>query len=457
MARTVGKNAFWTLLTGLAGAAISIGTGIITARMLGPHDKGLFALAVALPHTVVTLVKFGLAPASIYAIRRERRDPSVVASQVMLLAIIGGTGALAAMYAFKWQAFHYLMKGAPLVAFLFSMFLVPFLLIESYFFAVLQALDDFSLFNRRRLLGNVVTFIGMFIALIVFHGGLAGALAVPAGATILFDLWLVLTVHSMCRLRFLWDGRLVKRLLSFGVKSHVQQIATHLHVRVDVYIVAALLNPSEVAFYTIATRLAELLLFVPEALGLVVYPKQTSSALNELHELTATSCRHIVFSTVSAGIVLALIGPRLIVAWYGASYAPAGPPIYYLVPAAVMMSLFFMLSRNFTSQNRQGVNVVASTIALSGNLLANFLLIPRMGIAGAGLASLITYSVATTVLARVYLRDSRKSLRDLIVIRIDDFGRYRQVFWEILGRKSRPVAEAAVVSSSSVGGAPSVR
>jgi len=190
--------------------------------------------------------------------------------------------------------------------------------------------------------------------------------------------------------------------------------------------------------------LAELLLFVPESLGVVIYPRQAGAPLPKLQEMTATSCRHVLFSTLLAAIALMLIGPRLVVLWYGQNYAPGGAPLYYLAPAAVMMSLFFMLSRNFTSQNRQGINMMASGLALGCNVACNLFLIPRLGISGAGLASLLSYSLATCILTYVYLVESKLSLRDVFVIRLSDLAAYRRLFGEFLGRS--PAAGTTVRS-----------
>jgi O-antigen/teichoic acid export membrane protein len=327
MAGSLRKTTIGTFVAGLTAFVMNLGMGIITARVLGPNDRGLFTLIVVLPHTVVTFVKLGLAQASIYSIKRERVKPALVATHVLLIAAASSVVGVGAMYCFKFQAIRVLLKGAPFLYFAFSMFLLPFLMIESDFFGLLQGIGHFEIFNRRRLLGSALGLAGMFVALIVLRGRLLAAMAVAVGSTIVMDGWLFITVFRLCGFRWALDGQLVKRLLSFGVRSHFQGIATHLHVRADMYLVASLLNPSQVAFYSISTRLAELLLFVPESLGLVIFPRQAASAVGELQELTARSCRHVVFTTTLGGLVLTLIGPRLVVLWYGQNYAPAGPPL----------------------------------------------------------------------------------------------------------------------------------
>jgi O-antigen/teichoic acid export membrane protein len=441
---TLGKSAFFTLLAGLGAFAMGLGTGVITARVLGPHDRGIFSLISVLPHTIVSLVKLGMAQGSIYAIRRERADPGIVAAHLLVLAVVISLPVMAFVYFSKMKAATLLLGGANPLYLLLAMPLIPLLLIASYFFGVLQAVDRFRIFNRRRLLAAAGGLLGMFLVLVVWDGGLVGAIVVSVGVTAALDLWLVGTVAKVCGMRPRWDRALAAGLLRFGVKSHLQTMATHLHLRADLYLVAMLLNPMEVAFYSIASRLAELLLFVPESLGLVVYPKQAGSSKATLEELTATSCRHVTFMTVLSGLGLVTVGPFLIVAWYGRDYAPAGAPLLYIVPGVVMMSLFYMLSRCFTSQNRQEINIVASAVALSCNVGFNLYLVPRMGISGAGLATALSYSLASVILARVYLRESGRRLRDLLLIRWEDLELYRRLVSDLAGRKSRGAMRQAV-------------
>jgi Na+-driven multidrug efflux pump len=111
----------------------------------------------------------------------------------------------------------------------------------------------------------------------------------------------------------------------------------------------------------------------------------------------------------------------------------------------IMMSLFFMLSRSFTSQNRQEINIVASGVAVGCNVLLNLWLIPRMGISGAGLSTALSYTLATLILGRVFLQESGKSLRDLLVIRFDDLALYRHLLTDVMARKPRgAIGQAAV-------------
>ena len=71
-----------------------------------------------------------------------------------------------------------------------------------------------------------------------------------------------------------------------------------------------------------------------------------------------------------------------------------------------MMSMYVLLSRDFTARDRQVINVIAAYIALGGNIGLNMWLIPRMGIEGAAIGTSTSYSVAALLLYVFFLRES---------------------------------------------------
>jgi O-antigen/teichoic acid export membrane protein len=131
--------------------------------------------------------------------------------------------------------------------------------------------------------------------------------------------------------------------------------------------------------------------------------------------MTAQACRRTVLVTSIMALGIALLGPFMIVLWYGQPFAPAGEPLGWAAVAAVMLSIYVVLTRAFTSRNRQLVNITVGVVALVANVGLNIYLIPRYGIVGAAGAVAVTYSVACLLLIVLYLRESRQSLWEIVV------------------------------------------
>ena len=105
---------------------LGVGTSVITARMLGPHDRGLYQLLTLLPITLSNFVKLGIPQANVYFMRRRGASASAVASHSLWLALgLGGGLAVVCFLCRGWFLAHFL-KGAPPITILPVLLLLPF-------------------------------------------------------------------------------------------------------------------------------------------------------------------------------------------------------------------------------------------------------------------------------------------------------------------------------------------
>jgi O-antigen/teichoic acid export membrane protein len=421
-ARRLAHDALETAATEVAVLVIGLATGVVTARMLGPTHRGVFSLFGVFPTTLAVLVKLGVAQSNVYFLRRERASPGAVLANSLALALAVGAATVGLVLLFQERILSTVLRGAEPIHLLVLLPLVPTTVLQSYLFAILQGQGLFRVFNRRSLGQAVATLLGMALVLGPLGLGLLGAMVVSVVLQVGVTAWVLVEILRNIPLRTVRPDRaLLGRTLRFGLKSHAQALAAHLHARVDLYMLAYFLSPAEVAFYAIATKLAELLFLVPQSLGVALYPRLAGHDPRAADALTARACRVVASVVLPAAMALMLGGPWLLTFFYGSAYAGATQPLRLLVPATCSMSLYFLLSRNFTSRNRQEVNLLAAGVALGGNVALNAVLIPRLGVTGAAASSLLSYGLAATILTVAFLRNSRLRLRDMLLPRPADF------------------------------------
>ncbi|MCX8072595.1 MAG: polysaccharide biosynthesis C-terminal domain-containing protein [Candidatus Binatia bacterium] len=433
-------------------AGFGLVTSIILARGLGPHDRGLLALALLLPSTLLTLTKLGIAQANVYCTRREGAPLAQVASNSLALALGLGLLGGAVVWLLREPLQRTVLRDLPTWALLVAMWRLPLLLIDSYFWGVLQAMGRFSVYNRRTLGGAAGVLVGVGTLWMVGRLSLSTALTVYALCTTLMVGSLVVTVRRLLPFSLGIDRSLLARQLSFGSRSYTQILTMHLLYRSDVYLVAYLLDPARTAFYSLALHFAEVLLEIPQAVGWVIYPKLASMDKADVHRTTAQTCRRTLLLTALAGLALVGIGPFLIPLWYGRAFAPAAAPLPFVAVGAVAMAIFTILSRDFTSRNRQSVNIFAGAVALGVNLGLNVFLIPLWGIVGAAVATAIAYCLAAGLLIGFFRLESGLSVREALVPRWSDVTAIWTAARQPIERKLArlPVARRFVTQPSSV-------
>jgi O-antigen/teichoic acid export membrane protein len=411
-ARVFGSNIGMTV--------VGVVTGVIVARTLGPHDRGLFQLLTLLPVTLANFVKLGIPQANVYFMRRRGASASDVASNSVWLAVVlGGLLAVGCWIGRDWLLERFL-KGAPLVTLPPVLALLPFVVLQAFLLGVLQAQERFREYSLQQVAPTLLGLVGMVVALLWLRAGLVGAVltqtAIVAGVTV----WLVVRVNRIAPLHARWQPALVRGMIGFGTKSWLQTLASTLHFRIDQYMIAYLLDPTQVGFYAIAVNLTNLLLRIPDATGTVLFPRLAGASERDAHEATARVCRTTLFVTTAAGVGYAIAGPIAIRLLYGARFESSIRPLQLMLPGIVMISLYLILSRNFTSRNRQQVNLVAAFSALAINVGSNWVLIPRWGISGAAISTAISYSVAACILLVVFVRESGYGVADTLIVRRSD-------------------------------------
>lgn len=161
----------------------------------------------------------------------------------------------------------------------------------------------------------------------------------------------------------------------------------------DILIVGHFLDPTELAYYAVATRLASLVLFGLTAANTVVAP-----VVSSLFEQGKKAELQKVLSSVASGIgcvafplyMMLVFGRDRILTLFGSEFAVSEAPLIILASAQLVSSLSGPVARLLTMSGQQKVVTAFLTISTGVNICLLFFLTPRFGILGASLATAST-------------------------------------------------------------------
>ncbi len=420
------RDSFSIFAAQIAVMLMGVGTSVITARTLGPSGRGLFALLINFPPLVSNFAKLGIPQATVYCMRRRGASTAAVASNALWLGLALGGGLAVACYLARGWLLDTALRGVPPITVPIVFLVLPFVMVQTFFLGVLQAEQRFQEYNLQQIAPTALGLVGMAVALLWLRAGLIGAVVVQTAIVALVTVWLVVRVHRRAPLRFAIDRPVAGEMLTFGGKSYVQTLAATLHRTIDQYMINVFLGPAPVGLYVVAVNLTNVLMKIPDAAGTVLYPRLASLGEKDAHAATSRVCRHTLFITSTLGLAYLLFGPLVIRVLYGPRFAEAVRPMLIMLPGIVMMSLYMILTRNFTSRNRQGVNMIAAGVALGVNFGLNCLLIPRWGISGAAFSTAVSYSLAALMLLVMFVRESGHSLRQTLLVGRAEISEYAQ-------------------------------
>lgn len=414
------RDVFYTFSTEILTVVGNFLIGIVLARALTPAERGIMVLVMTLPWTVVSLVSLGLPQANMYLVGRKKRDARMVLGNALVVSITLGLFSAVVLDVMKELLLRTVLKGLPQEYWLPLMVLVPTVLVDVVMLSILCARQRFDLFNLRRMATPALMLAGFVIGLVLGKGGLSAAVGVYFTITILLAMLSLVLTRREVPLTLAFDCRLTRESFRFGLKSYLHDLVGRLNYRVDVYLLAFFLTPAQVAFYGVATSLAEVAWYVPNSVGTVLFPRLSHAPVEEVHQITAKVCRNTLALTGLIVVGLLALGWLFVPLVYGPAYRATVPPFLILLPGVMAMVIYKVLTRSFTSQNRLQVPILAASAALMLNFGLDWLLVPRWGVVGAAIASTVGYAAAGTVLLAFFLREFGLDWREVLLPKLDE-------------------------------------
>jgi O-antigen/teichoic acid export membrane protein len=432
------RNAALVFATNLAALPIGLATSVVLARGLSVSDRGLYALLSTFALIGFLLTQLGWAEAVIYRTHREGVSLRRAFSTGLLANGAIAFGALALCLVFREPVSRAFLGDVTARSFWLAAAWAPLLTLGDLFRGVARALDRFDLHNHYQLLQSGLTLAALLVALPLTGGALDAALA----ATLVVQLALVtgfgIRVGSLTGIEWRLDVREALASMAFGGKMYLQNLLTHFHERVDMFLLAALGIPAfDIGLYAAAISVVTPLRLIPGALGTALLPRLTIAKESDAAELTAAVVRPSIAVMFLGALGLGAVGVVAIPLAFGAAYAAAITPFLVLLPGITAVTISRLFARYFAAVGRPQALLWLSAAVLAINVALNAVLIPRAGVVGAALASFVSYGLEAAATLALFLTDSGLGLRAALWPRASDFEPYAARLRELFGSRSR--------------------
>ena len=429
------RNVAGVLLTSAAAVPIGFAASILLARCLSVADRGFYALLTGFAAIVYLLTQLAWADAVIYRTRRHGVSARTALSTGLLAN--GGVAVLALLVclALRKPLSHAFLDDVGARAFVLAALTAPLLVVADLLRGVARAIDRFDLQNSYSLLQSAGIFGGLVLALPVAGGALdaalAACLAVHLALAVGFGVWLAALVGFEPRL----DRGEARASVAYGSNLYVLNLLINLHERVDLFLLASLgVGAFDIGLYAVGVSVVAQLRLVPGAIGVAVLPQLAGATDAEAARLTAAVIRPTALLMTVTAAALAPIGAVAIPRLFGPEYGAAVRPFLLLLPGVAAVGVSRVLARYFAAIHKLRGMLVLGASVLVLNVVLNLALIPRHGIAGAAVASLVSYSAEAVALAAMFLSASGQTVREALLPRASDFAPYLNYLRRVLAR-----------------------
>ena len=421
----IAGQAGWLAAAKIVQGAASILATLAVARHLGPTQFGELSLAIAIASFVATAAALGLehiasrelsaAPGhshpSVLPILRRLRIAGALAGAVFILAI---------------SATPRMVPGTA--SLLLILCVLPL--------AQVGDVAEWQLVaaGRTRRIAFVSLAVSPAAALIrvwlALHDG-----SIAAFAWVLVVEW---AARSSCLILSMrqWDsGSLPPAVSDFAQKSIallresmpllLAGIAVFIYMRIDQFMIAAMLGPRQTGLYSAIVTLAETPLILPALLLRAALPALTRQPHEaDRDHVLLVLMRSSFYLHLVVALLLAAIATPLVVLLYGDAYRPAAGAFQLQVLAAPFVSMGILSSAWLVLEKKTSHALRRTVIGAATNVLLNVLLIPAFGIQGAAAATLLAQFVATYAADAAY--PSTRSLFRMKTLAMSPVGSYQR-------------------------------
>lgn len=333
------SNAFSNLMGAVIPALVALGTVPLVVKGLGEASYGVYSLVTAIVgYFAVIDINVTAGSVKYIAEFNARKDQARIAETVffgvIVYALLGAAGALGLFAGAGYFVTHVFSVPAALTAEAVATLRLAALgffvgQLQSYLQSVPQSLMRYDISSRLEMaFGTGVPL--LTVAVLMAGYGLFEVILVRVAASSVHSLilWRV-TRRLLPGLRFRWPGADIKRsLLGFSAYSFLSRFAALSYAYADKLIIGALVGVTGLAYFTVASTLANRILGLTYRLSGVFFPAASALAaageLARLERIYLKATRYVVFLNGAILVLVAVFAQQILRYWMNPDFARHG-------------------------------------------------------------------------------------------------------------------------------------
>lgn len=405
---------FFTLLSGVL-------TSLLTAWALGPEGRGDLAIVVLYPNVVALIVGFGLPQAHRFWIAKEPETVSPLFSNAVIFAVIMGALAYAAA---EFIVPFLVGERSDAVMWLVRLYLIniPFALVYDLMAGMLEGSREFKWAALSRIIffgiqSVVYSILWINEQLTVYSAALTMIVAQLANTfTAAFCVFFVL------KPRWNPSWKEWKRSINYGLKYHIGVVTSFTTLRLDQLMLGGLASSFEMGLYVICVRLSEITTVLASSVSEVLMPEVAASKEGiDSTKLLMRSFRQMIYVYLLLLIPLWIGEPLILKYVFGEEFLAASGTLRILLIASMIWSAGSVVISGLNGFGYPGLSTVSRLSSAVVTIFALLFWLPKYGIVGAALSSLLGYSVMFAIALFWLIKKKNIRLDTLFRPRLTDF------------------------------------
>jgi O-antigen/teichoic acid export membrane protein len=391
-ANKLAKNTIYLTLASTGQKAVAFVYFALIARYFGQEGTGEYFLALAIVTVIAVLDDLGITSVVIREVAKKKED-----AKVWLRTLMG-------VKAFTMPATVILALLVPLflpgasgdIGTLVRIAVVVMLAdtLSLSFYGVLRGLGSLKYESLGIFVGqSITTLIGLLLILTGTATLQLLIIALIAGSVwnMLFSAFVL--ARQLGVRAFIPNWTLGWKPLKVAFAFFLAAAFVKVYSYVDSFVLLHVMGEEAVGVYAIAYKLTYAFQFLPLAFVAALYPAMSEHARDKerLKEILLKSFWYMAI--LAAPIVFGIwaIAPELVTFIYSTEFVLSILPLQILIFVLIFIFLDFPMGSLLNATDRQALKTTIGAFTMVINVVVNLILIPKMGIAGASIAALVSF------------------------------------------------------------------
>ncbi len=383
------KNASWIIVCKAIQAVLTLVVTFLTARFLEPDGYGIINYAASVTAFFVPIMHLGLDSVLVREIVSKPSREGEIMGTAVTMSFVSAIFSLLGIFAFSSFA-NRGERETILICVLYGTLLLfqCFELLQYWFQAKLM-----SKYHASVVLGAFATVSALKIYLLI-----AGKSVLWFAVAQSFDylliaigLLIIYSVKSKSRLRF--SFMTARELFSVSKYYIVSSIMITFFAQTDKVMIKLMIDDAACGYYSAAVTCAGMTSFVfgaiIDSLRPIIFENKNSSGEGFKNTLTALYTI-IIYLSLLQSLFISLLSGFIMKLFYGAAYSAAAAPLSVLVWYSTFAYLGSVRNIWILAEGKQKYLWIINTSGAVLNIILNAVLIPKIGITGAAVATFMT-------------------------------------------------------------------
>lgn len=389
---TLAKNTAFLTLASILQKVVAFVYFAILARFLGVEDTGVYFLTLAVITSVAVFADLGVTSVLIRDVAANRSEAKSILQKTLGVKWFAILLAIAIAVAFPT------VLGFDSSNIVLIWLAIPIMIADSLsltFYGVLRGIEELRYESLGIFVGQLLSSIVGII--VIFSPMKSIALLILALAT--GSIWNAIfsgvqVVRRLGLKSIVPSSENIRPVLIAAFPFFLGAIFVKVYSYVDSFVLKTMIGDAAVGLYSVAYKLTYAFQFLPLAFIGALYPRMSSLANNpvDLKKTFLNAQWYLALLVAPIVFGIAALVPEIIRTVYGSDYSGSILPLTILIFVLIPIFFDFPIGSLLNATGRQMTKTKIMGVTMIINFAANMVLVPWIGIPGASVSAIMSFT-----------------------------------------------------------------